>query len=43
MWQNTVVQAGATIDTNATVVCGVTLDNWAFVGAGAVVTQDVPA
>ncbi|WP_116126909.1 acyltransferase [Lewinella sp. IMCC34183] len=34
---------GATIGANATVVCGVTLHAFAFVGAGAVVTRDVPA
>jgi UDP-2-acetamido-3-amino-2,3-dideoxy-glucuronate N-acetyltransferase len=39
----TLVQRGATIGANATVVCGVTLGEYAFVGAGAVVTRDVPA
>jgi len=34
---------GASIGANATVVCGVTIGRWAFVGAGAVVTKDVPA
>jgi len=33
---------GATIGANATIVCGVTLGRWSFVGAGAVVTHDVP-
>ena len=37
------VKRGATIGANATIVCGVTLHEWAFVAAGAVVTQDVPA
>ena len=37
------VRRGATIGANATVVCGVTLGAWCFVGAGAVVTQDIPA
>jgi UDP-2-acetamido-3-amino-2,3-dideoxy-glucuronate N-acetyltransferase len=41
-YQTTLVQRGATIGANATVVCGVTLGRWAFVGAGAVVTRDVP-
>jgi UDP-2-acetamido-3-amino-2,3-dideoxy-glucuronate N-acetyltransferase len=36
------VKKGATIGANATVVCGVTLGRYAFVGAGAVVTRDVP-
>jgi UDP-2-acetamido-3-amino-2,3-dideoxy-glucuronate N-acetyltransferase len=37
----TLVRRGATIGANATVVCGVTLGEYAFVGAGAVVTHDV--
>jgi len=40
-YQRTVVRRGATIGANATVVCGVTLGEYAFVGAGAVVTKDV--
>jgi UDP-2-acetamido-3-amino-2,3-dideoxy-glucuronate N-acetyltransferase len=40
-YQRTVVNAGATIGANATVVCGVELGRYAFVGAGAVVTHDV--
>ncbi len=36
------VKRGASIGANATVVCGVTIGEWAFVGAGAVVTKDVP-
>jgi acetyltransferase-like isoleucine patch superfamily enzyme len=39
----TLVERGATIGANATVVCGVTVGEHAFVGAGAVVTRDVPA
>jgi UDP-2-acetamido-3-amino-2,3-dideoxy-glucuronate N-acetyltransferase len=39
----TLVRRGATIGANATVVCGVTLGEYAFVGAGAVVTRDVPS
>lgn len=34
---------GATIGANATIVCGVELGAWCFVGAGAVVVRDVPA
>jgi UDP-2-acetamido-3-amino-2,3-dideoxy-glucuronate N-acetyltransferase len=41
-YQETVVKRGASIGANATVVCGVTLGEFAFVGAGAVVTSDVP-
>jgi UDP-2-acetamido-3-amino-2,3-dideoxy-glucuronate N-acetyltransferase len=39
---STHVERGATIGANATVVCGVTVGEFAFVGAGAVVTMDVP-
>lgn len=42
-YEHTHVGAGATIGANATIVCGVTLGRYAFVGAGAVVTKDVPA
>ncbi len=42
-YKRTVVGQGATIGANATIVCGVTLGAYAFVGAGAVVTRDVPA
>ncbi len=42
-YRATPVGRGATIGANATIVCGVTLGEHAFVGAGAVVTQDVPA
>lgn len=38
----TVVSYGASICANATIVCGVTIGEWAMVGAGAVVTRDVP-
>jgi UDP-2-acetamido-3-amino-2,3-dideoxy-glucuronate N-acetyltransferase len=39
----TLVQRGATIGANATIVCGVTIGPMAFVGAGSVVTRDVHA
>jgi UDP-2-acetamido-3-amino-2,3-dideoxy-glucuronate N-acetyltransferase len=39
---STLVQRGATIGANATIVCGVTIGTHAFVGAGAVVTRSVP-
>jgi len=39
----TLVKRGATIGANATIVCGSTLGEYSFVGAGAVVTKDVPA
>jgi len=38
----TLVKRGATIGANATVLCGLTIGNFAFVSAGSVVTQDVP-
>jgi UDP-2-acetamido-3-amino-2,3-dideoxy-glucuronate N-acetyltransferase len=42
-YKRTLVKRGASIGANATVVCGVTLAEYCFVGAGAVVTRDVPA
>ncbi|MFI5228469.1 MAG: DapH/DapD/GlmU-related protein [Gemmatimonadales bacterium] len=42
-YQRTLVKRGASIGANATIVCGVTLGEFAFIGAGAVVTKDVPA
>ena len=42
-YRTTHVKRGASIGANATVVCGVTLGEYAFIGAGAVVTRDVPA
>ncbi len=41
-YQQTLVKRGASIGANATIVCGVTLGEYAFIGAGAVVTSDVP-
>ena len=41
-YKKTVVKKGATIGANATIVCGHTIGEYAFVGAGAVVTKDVP-
>ncbi len=40
-FQQTVVQKGATLGANATIICGITIGKYAFVGAGAVVTKDV--
>ena len=37
----TLIRRGATIGANATIICGVEIGEWAFVGAGAVVTRDV--
>jgi UDP-2-acetamido-3-amino-2,3-dideoxy-glucuronate N-acetyltransferase len=41
-YQKTLVRRGTTIGANATIICGVTLGEYAFIGAGAVVTTDVP-
>jgi UDP-2-acetamido-3-amino-2,3-dideoxy-glucuronate N-acetyltransferase len=41
-YRQTLVRRGASIGANATVVCGITLGKYCFVGAGAVVTRDVP-
>jgi len=38
----TLVKEGASLGANCTIVCGVTIGKYAFVGAGAVVTKDVP-
>ena len=38
----TLVRRGATIGANATIVCGITIGQYAMVGAGSVVTRDVP-
>ena len=42
-YKKTLLQKGATIGANATIVCGVTIGAYAFVGAGAVITKDIPA
>ena len=41
-YERTLVEKGATIGANATIVCGNTVGRYAFVGAGSVVTKDVP-
>jgi len=38
----TLVKKGATVGANATIICGVTIGEYAMIGAGAVVTKDVP-
>jgi len=42
-WLPTVVKKGASIGANATIVCGTTIGEYALIGAGSVVTRDVPA
>ena len=41
-YRDTLVRTGATLGANCTIVCGVTIGRFAFVGAGAVVNRDVP-
>ena len=41
-YQRTLVRRGATIGANATIVCGHDIGEYAFIGAGAVVTKSVP-
>ena len=40
-YRDTLVKKGATLGANCTIVCGATIGEYAFIGAGAVVTQDV--
>jgi len=42
-YRQTLVRKGATLGANCTIVCGTTIGEFAFVGAGAVVNKDVPA
>ena len=41
-YKKTIVKKGATIGANATIVCGVTIGEYALIGAGSVVTKDIP-
>lgn len=41
-YRRTLVRRGATLGANCTIVCGVTIGRWAFVGAGAVIQRSVP-
>ncbi len=41
-YKDTIVKLGASIGANATIVCGVTIGRYSFVGAGSVVTKSVP-
>ena len=42
-YKDTVIKKGATLGANCTIVCGVTVGEYAFIGAGAVINRDVPA
>ncbi len=41
-FKETLVKRGATLGANSTIICGITIGEYAFIGAGAVVTKDVP-
>ena len=41
-YKDTLVKQGATLGANCTIVCGVTLGRYAFIGAGAVINKDIP-
>lgn len=41
-FRRTRVKKGATVGANATIICGITLGEYSFIGAGSVVTKDVP-
>src|SRR5213593_1063088 len=41
-FRQTMIRCGATLGANSTIVCGHTIGRYAFIGAGAVVTKDVP-
>ena len=42
LYEKTLIRRGATVGANATIVCGITLGRYCFIGAGAVATKDVP-
>ena len=42
LYEKTLIRRGASIGANATAVCGITIGRYAFIGAGAVITKDVP-
>lgn len=41
-YRRTIVKKGATIGANATIICGITIGRYAFIGAGSVITKEVP-
>jgi UDP-2-acetamido-3-amino-2,3-dideoxy-glucuronate N-acetyltransferase len=41
-YQKTLVKRGATLGANCTIVCGITIGEFAFIGAGAVISKDIP-
>lgn len=41
-WKSTIIEEGASIGANATIICGNNIGKWALVGAGSVVTKNIP-
>ena len=41
-YQKTLIKKSASIGANATILCGITIGEYALIGAGAVVTKDIP-
>ncbi len=41
-FRSTIFRTGSTVGANSTIVCGITIGRYAFIGAGSVVTRDVP-
>lgn len=41
-YRNTLIKRGATLGANCTIICGITIGKYAFIGAGAVINKDVP-
>ena len=42
LYEKTLIRRGSTIGANATIICGITLGRYSFIGAGSVITKDVP-
>ena len=42
-YRDTLVKRGATLGANSTIICGITIGEYAFIGAGALINSDVPA
>ncbi len=42
-WEGTAVRTGASLGANSTIICGIEIGAWAMIGAGSVVTKNVPA
>tara|TARA_B110000027_G_scaffold56356_1_gene61061 strand:- start:1117 stop:1695 length:579 start_codon:yes stop_codon:yes gene_type:complete len=42
-YKNTLIKKGSTLGANCTIICGITIGEFSFIGAGAVVNRDIPA